>query len=1090
MTLSEKKFQSISRLPVWSFTASGFVLGMLFSLGAIAGDAWLMDLDFSWSSIHQLHLDHPLLLITDVAPFLCAWFARQIGLSQQALQRKNLELATSRAHIQTILETAADGILTFDDDGTVSSINSAVSEIFGYAKDEIVGKSIHLLLPATQQNDSGEFLVRYVAAFEPANVPARREFIGVRKDGSTFPIELSVSNILENDGRIFTCIVRDITDRKQAERELHEKDKHYRQLVDHLVEGLVIIKFDQQFTFANPAAGQIFGLDSQTLMTQSIQDFFAAEEVESFADRMMACREGAPKSLECFMTRADGERRYISAVLTPERDAHNEIVGVMAMIKDTTEEYRASKMQWAAYQLAEITQTASDMQEFYAETHEVVAELMPARNLYIAWINSETGLLEFPYFVDAYDQRPESRPADEGLTGYLIQKGTSLLLNRENREQMAHEMGVECHGTRATDWLGVPLREGDVVQGALVVQSYDDKTCYSQNECDLLVYVGQHLSNAIAHKKATEALKESEERYALVSRGANDGLIDWDLKRRTLYISPRWKEMLGYLDHEIPNRISSCIRLIHPEDYPRVKAEISAHWKGATPHFQSEIRMKHADGTYRWMLCRGIAIRDDSMRVTRMAGSQTDITERRVAEDQLLFDAFHDALTGLPNRNLFTDRLEHSLSRSKRHDDYTFAVLFLDLDRFKILNDSMGHMVGDQMLEIVGRRLARCIRPGDTVARFGGDEFSILLDGVSHETDVTAVAKRIQEEISSPVLLKGRELITSASIGIAVSSSQYQTPEELLRDADIALYRAKATGKDRYEMFDKAMHARAVALLELENDLRRAIDRSEFLLHYQPFVSLETGRLTGFEALLRWNHPERGIISPERFISLAEETGLIHRIGTWALEAACAQLKEWQDRFVVPKRAKPTPERPYEKLSMNVNLSVKQFLRTDLDRQILDTVTEKGLKPSSVKLEITESVLMENPETTLPMIKRLVDRGFCFHLDDFGTGFSSLSYLHQFPIDTIKVDRSFIRNIERGGKNLELVRSVIMLARNLEIGITAEGVENFAQVDLLHGMQCQTIQGYYIAKPLPAVEAGKLIAQNRVWDVKASDVMI
>ncbi|MBI1722449.1 MAG: EAL domain-containing protein [Gemmatimonadetes bacterium] len=442
-----------------------------------------------------------------------------------------------------------------------------------------------------------------------------------------------------------------------------------------------------------------------------------------------------------------------------------------------------------------------------------------------------------------------------------------------------------------------------------------------------------------------------------------------------------------------------------------------------------------------------------------------DVTQRKTAEWQLVHDAFHDALTSLPNRALFSDLLARSIGRARRREDYAFAVLFLDMDRFKVVNDSLGHMIGDQLLIAVARRLEQCVRPGDTVARLGGDEFTILLDDIEDVSDATRVADRTQRELGLPFTLKGQEVFTSASIGIALSESGYERPEDLLRDADLAMYRAKALGKARYEVFDLAMHARAVAQLQLETDLRRAVEREEFRLHYQPMVSLGSGRVTGFEALVRWHHPQRGLVMPDDFISVAEETGLIVPIGRRVLREACHQLRHWQTHY---------PMDP--PLTVSVNLSAKQFLQADLLEQIADAVGTSGISASSLRLEITESVIIDNAESAIALLERLRALGVRLDLDDFGTGYSSLSYLHRFDMDALKIDRSFVRNIGDRGENSEIVRTIVTLARNLLMDVVAEGVETAEQLSVLRTLDCEQVQGFLFWNPLTPEAATALVA--------------
>lgn len=558
-----------------------------------------------------------------------------------------------------------------------------------------------------------------------------------------------------------------------------------------------------------------------------------------------------------------------------------------------------------------------------------------------------------------------------------------------------------------------------------------------------------------------EAMRESEERYALAALGANDGLWDWNLKTSEIYFSERWKSMLGYEDGEIKNNPEEWFERVHSEDIETLRTELSAHIEGAVPHFEIEHRMLHRDGQYRWVLTRGMVVRDSEGRASRMAGSQTDVTERKKVEEQLLHDAFHDALTGLPNRALFMDRLQQALERTKRHPEYSFAIFFIDLDRFKLVNDSLGHMVGDQLLIGIGRRLEGCTRAGDTVARLGGDEFTILLDDIKDISDVISMAERINEELIESFSLEGHDVFTSASIGIAMSALGYVKPGDLLRDANTAMHRAKSSGKARYQIFDNTMHSHAVKLLKLETDLQRTRVCEEYRVHYQPIISLETGRVTGFEALIRWQHPERGLIFPEEFISVAEETGLIVSLDRWVLREACRQTVLWQKQF--------------PGLTISVNLSPKQFLHADLFIELERVLAETALPASSLKLEITENVLMSNAEAVQQTLMKIRDLGVELYLDDFGTGYSSLSYLHRFPIDTLKIDRSFVCRIGAGGENSEIARAIVSLAHSMNLGVVAEGIETSEQLAELKSLSCKYGQGNLFSMPVDAERAERLV---------------
>jgi len=443
--------------------------------------------------------------------------------------------------------------------------------------------------------------------------------------------------------------------------------------------------------------------------------------------------------------------------------------------------------------------------------------------------------------------------------------------------------------------------------------------------------------------------------------------------------------------------------------------------------------------------------------VEKLEGTSKELEDSR---EHFRHAAFHDALTGLPNRSLFTEHLRLALGRAHQNEDYRFCVLFLDLDRFKNINDSLGHPCGDQLLILVARRLENCVRHADVVARFGGDEFAILLDGVQDPLDAMEVAEKVLQRIAAPFILTNYEAITTASIGVAFSSPHYKEAEDIIRDADTAMYRAKDRGKACYEVFNTAMHTRAVTLLRLETDLRRALDNEELCVYYQPIVSVANGQLHGFEALVRWRHPERGVISPTDFISLAEETGLILPLGLNVLREACLQLRKWQQQSLANRD-----------LVMSVNLSGKQLAQPDLVEQVEGVLHETQLKPWHLKLEVTESVVMENPEVAAVTLARLRDLGVLLSIDDFGTGYSSLSYLNRFPLDILKIDRSFISTLNQSDENLQIVKTIVTLAGNLGMQVIAEGVETEEQLNQLRLLKCQYAQGFLFSEPIPASQA-------------------
>jgi diguanylate cyclase (GGDEF)-like protein/PAS domain S-box-containing protein len=570
------------------------------------------------------------------------------------------------------------------------------------------------------------------------------------------------------------------------------------------------------------------------------------------------------------------------------------------------------------------------------------------------------------------------------------------------------------------------------------------------------------------------ALRESEERYALAARGANDGLWDWNLVQGEVYLSERWQEMVGVVDRTLSLSPEEWFSRVHLSDLPQLKVDIAAQAAGTRSHFHSEHRLRHTEGFFIWVLCRGIVVRDGEGRALRIAGSMTDITARKDLEERLRREAQFDSLTTLPNRSYATDLLRRAIARAKRNREQQFGVLFLDCDRFKVVNDSLGHHAGDSLLRLVAGRLNGCVRPGDVVARLGGDEFVVILEGVKDEAEAIAVAERIQHSLAQPFYLDGRELFMSVSVGIAMSQPGVERPEDYLRDADLAMYRAKLRGRARHEVFRADMRAGAVLQMSIENDLRHSMDRGELRVMYQPIWSLGSGRIVGFEALVRWDHPTHGPMQPADFIPIAEETGLILPLGEWVLRQAAQRLNHWNTKVVVD-----------DPIWMSVNVAARQLTHPGLVEIVKNTIAESGVEASKLKLEITESMIMADAVSAVGALEQLKTLGIHLLMDDFGTGHASLSYLHRLPISTIKIDRYFVGRIDSNSECLEIVRTILNLSRSLSMDVVAEGVENSAQREVLQSLGCEFVQGYLLSPPLDADAAERLLLTNRAVESAA-----
>ncbi len=581
------------------------------------------------------------------------------------------------------------------------------------------------------------------------------------------------------------------------------------------------------------------------------------------------------------------------------------------------------------------------------------------------------------------------------------------------------------------------------------------------------------------NEKIRKDLQKSEERYQRSALGSNDGLWDLDLEHDSIYFSDRWKSMLGMPAKTSISTLSEWYNRTHPEDLYLLKSSLQEHIDNKTNSISIEHRLMHNDGRYRWMLCRGIGQKNTEDTIVRIAGSLTDISEQKAVEERLIHDAFHDEMTGLPNKALFMEHLRKAYIRTNRNKDFLFAVMVLDIDRFKIISDSFGHETGDTLLVDIARRLRQILRKDDeicrfgniaTIARFKGDEFIILLDGIKKISDVTRVAERIRQTFREPFTLKDQQIFITFSMGIAASTSEYTNQDDLIRDADNAMHKAQALGGNCHRIFDTKMHQQAISLLTMESDLRKAVDKEQFTLHYQPIISLLQGNIIGFEALIRWIHPTRRMISPLQFIPLAEETGLILPIGEFVLREACKQISKWQKTLANPD------------LFVTVNVSAKQFSQKNLVSFIEEAVKNAAITPMALKLEITESVIMEDADKAKKIISAMKSLGTQIYLDDFGTGYSSLNHLHSFPFDCLKIDRSFIMNLDDHKKeNFAIIRTILSLADNLNMKVTAEGIETEKHLEILRILGCDFGQGYFFSKPLEPDAVTNILSLDKKW---------
>jgi diguanylate cyclase (GGDEF)-like protein/PAS domain S-box-containing protein len=816
------------------------------------------------------------------------------------------ELRKSEARYRTILDTAFEAIVTISSDGIVRWFNRGAERIFGYRAEEIIGQPVTLLMPERYRDLCVAGLHRYLRTGEAHVVGGTTELVGLRKDGGEFPIEMSLGETHENGERLFTGIIRDVTERKRIEDTLREMRDRFRSIFDHAPIGVAMVSIEGRYLQVNRSLCEILGYTEEELQALTWQEI-------THPDDLAASSAHARRIVEGEFSKYHLDKRFL-----------------------------------------------------HAEGHTVWASL-------------------------------------------------SVSLVRDSE--------------------GEPL------------------------------YFVSQIQDVTERKKVERVIIESEERFRSLVQYSSDIITILEADGTVRYVSPAVERVTGYKPEEQVG--TNAFGSVHPDDREQALNTLAEVLKRPGLHPPLEFRVPHKDGSWRYLEHVVNNLLDDSA-VRGVVVNSWDVTERKALVEQLSYQAFHESLTGLPNRALFMDRLEHALTRANRRGTKV-AVMFMDLDNFKVINDSLGHKAGDQLLVAVAERLKTCLRPEDTAARLGGDEFTILVEDIASVGEVVQIAERIAEILQPPFALEEQEVFATVSTGIALNSTAQEQPADLLRHADLAMYRAKLRGKARYEVFEPSMDAKAVERLMLETGLRRALVEQQLRVYYQPIVALDNDKVTGVEALVRWEHPQRGLLLPEEFLSVAEETGLIVRIGQWVLREAGKQARIWQERY---------PSTP--PLTVSVNLSTREFFHPKLVAEVLG---ESEIDPASLQLEITEGAMTTNgtysADRTLRNLKRM---GVQLAIDDFGLGYSSLSYLKRFPVDFLKIDRSFIAGLRRApngvSKDTEIVKAMIELTHALGLKVIAEGVENAEQLTRLRQMKCDLAQGNYFSEPLPSEELAVILEQN------------
>ncbi|MFB8795755.1 MAG: EAL domain-containing protein [Microcoleus sp.] len=949
------------------------------------------------------------------------------------LTKMTQDLQQTAEYALDICEEMSVSIIATTPGGHILSLNQATCQLLGYSKKELIGQSISRVFNKTEF----PFSVLELENLTPEGLLHNIEKVYLSKQGQKIIVLLSISTIRDGKGEVSgkLYVAQDITEHKRVERDLRRSEKKFRQLAD-TVNAAAFIYQGRQLRYVNSQTSAITGYTREELLAVDLYDLIHPDFIPIVKNwgKITQQREDISSKYEIQILTKTEDKCWIEATLNLIKFESKASILVTAF--DISDRKLAE---------LELETSLSLLQATIESTADGILAVDSTGKI-VSFNRKFAQLWQLPDFW--LDSRDNNQIFGCGINQL---KYPEIFLNSaqelsERPEAESFDI-IEFKDGRIFERYSLPQRTGGKITGR--VFSFRDVTERLRSE---------------------EALRKSEERFNLLTRATNDAVWDLNLSKNQYWVSGEFEKLFGHKLNEYQTiRVEFWRRNIHPEEMEKVIASFNETINGDAQCWSEEYSFRRADGGYVFVLDRGYIIRNESGKAVRAIGTMMDITQRKQSEAIIRYQAVYDQLTGLPNRLLFNERLLAALTKP-RNSQTMLAVMFLDLDRFKKINDTLGHAAGDRLLESFAARISDSLRSTDTVARWGGDEFTVLLPDINSLEDAVKMAQRIQENLKPVFKLEEQSLHVTSSIGIAIYPEDGEDAETLVKNADAALYRAKERGRNNYQFYTSTINPQGSQLLTLENRLHDALQKGEFEVYYQPKVNITTWKIQGMEALLRWHHPELGLVSPGTFIPIAEENGLIVAIGEWVLETACTQNKAWQDAL--------QPD-----LRIAVNFSARQFQQFNLLEMVTKCLDKTGLEPKYLELEITETTAMQDVDYTTKVLKDLQNMGVQIALDDFGTGYCSLNYLKKFPLNILKIDKSFVSEMTTDPCERAIANAVATLGRDLNLSVVAEGVETQEQLECLRSLHCQEIQGHYFSRALSVNDASKLLVNY--WLKKA-----